>query len=121
MQTGFSAPRRARSLVSLLLALTLLALLSAASCGKDKQKTPIGLIVVYTGPDIYDTVHTFTKDDFSVLASYEDGTDEYVDDYTFEQKGLDAGFYLFDFEYNGYTTEAYVRCHVPIYPSELNP
>ena len=119
MQTRFSSALRAA--VSLLLALTFLVLPFAVSCGKEKPKEPVGLIVVYTGPDVYDTVHTFTKDDFSVLASYEDGTDEYVHDYTFEMTGLDAGFYLFKFAYNGYETEAYVRCHVPIYPSEMNP
>ena len=118
MQSSITSARR---LAALLLALTLLVLPFTASCGKDKGKVPIGLIVVYTGPEIYDTQHVFTSDDFSVLASYEDGTDEYVHDYTFTQDGLNAGYFLFTFSYNGYETEAYVRCNVPIYPSELNP
>ena len=106
---------------ALLLALIFLLLPLTASCGKDKVKEPIGLIVVYTGPEIYDTQHVFTSDDFSVLASYEDGSDEYVHDYTFEVTGLEAGYYVLNFSYNGCETEAYVRCHVPIYPSDLNP
>ena len=107
--------------IFLMLALILMLLPFAVSCGKEKVKEPIGLIVVYTGPDVTDTRHTFTNDDFSVLASYEDGTDEYVHDYTFEVTGLEAGYYVLNFTYNGCETEAYVRCHVPIYPSDLNP
>jgi len=113
--------RRTTRAAALLTALILLLLPVTASCGKEKAKEPIGLVVVYTGPDVTDTRHTFTNDDFSVLASYEDGSDEYVHDYTFEVTGLEAGYYILNFTYNGYETEAYVRCQVPIYPSDLNP
>ena len=113
---------RKRSLRILTAALLiLLSATLAVSCGKDKGKEPIGLIVVYTGPDVYDTQHVFSADEFTVLASYEDGTDEYVHDFEFEQTGLEQGYYIFHVAYNGCETEAYVRCDVPIYPSQLNP
>ncbi|GEM_PF-1296863 len=124
MNTGF--PRRILTRAAALLA-ALLLILAFPSCGKDKEEsahkgeTPIGLIVVYNGPEVTDTRHVFSPDEFSVLASYEDGTDEYIHDYEFEQVGLDRGFYILRVAYNGYETEAYVRCNVAIYPSQLNP
>ena len=106
-------------LLSLLLAFLLLfsACVSLSSCGGDK-KTPIGLVVVYNGPDVTVTDKEFSANEFLVLASYEDGTDEYVTDFEFEKTGLTQGYYIFTFTCRGYETEAYVRCQVPIYPSD---
>lgn len=104
--------------LSLLLALLLFCscCVCLSSC-KDK-KTPIGLVVVYNGPDVTVTDKEFSAGEFLVLASYDDGTDEYVQDFEFEMIGLKQGYYVFTFTCRGYETEAYVRCHVPIYPSE---
>ena len=122
MNAGF--PRHILRRAAAFLA-ALLLLPAFPSCVKDKEnhrgETPIGLIVMYNGPEVTDTRHVFSPDEFSVLASYEDGTDEYVDGFELEQVGLDRGYYILRVSYNGYETEAYVRCHVAIYPSELNP
>ena len=113
------AARFAAGLLILALLLSLPVLFS--SCGKDKKETPLGLVVVYMGEDVYETDHVFSPDDFTVLASYADGRDEYVHDFEFEQTGLEQGFYIFRIAYCGCETEAYVRCSVPVYPSDLNP
>ena len=116
-------PALPRRLLSVLLVLLLSALLgtSFASCGKDDEEVPVGLVVIYLGPDVTTTDHVFTHGDFSVLASYADGHDEYPDDFEFEQTGLEAGYYVFTFKCRGAETEAYVRCNVPVFPSDLNP
>ena len=114
--------RTLRRFSALLLTLAaLLSLLALSSCGKDKKEEPLGLVVVYMGPAVTDTTHVFSADEFSVLASYADGTDEYVSDFEFEQVGLEQGYYIFRVAYNGCETEAYVHCDVPIFPSDINP
>ncbi|MBQ3708533.1 MAG: hypothetical protein II889_11590 [Clostridia bacterium] len=101
--------------LALLLALTLCLCLS--SCHKNPV---IGLVAAYMGEDATTTDYTFTKDDFYVVASYEDGTFEQgVKDYEFEVVGLDEGYYILNFTYKGFTSESYVKCHVAVYPSEM--
>ena len=103
------------ALLSLLLILPLL----LASCGGDKNPI-IGLVASYRGEDVTSTDHEFTKDEFFVVASYDDGTFEQdVKDYEFEVTGLQEGYYNIRFTYKGFTTEAYVRCNVAVYPSQL--
>ena len=113
----------ARPLTAALLALLVLALsvFALASCGKDDEEVPIGLVVTYTGPDVTTTDHVFSHDDFSVIASFADGHDEYPDDFEFEQTGLEAGYYILNFTCRGAETEVYVRCHVPVFPSDMTP
>ena len=103
-------------IISLFAALLLLLPFSLAGC--EKEKVPINLYVVYQGPEVTTTDKVFKAEEFLVLASYEDGTDEYVHDFEFEQKGLKEGFYIFTFSCRGYETEEYVRCHVPVFPSD---
>ena len=108
--------RAARVLwLSVLLVLLLCLCAGLTGCGKKL----IGLVVVYVGEDVTTTDRAFTPDDFTVLASYDDGTDEYVHDYTFEQTDLRAGYYVFMFHYRGYDSEAYVRCNVPIFAEDM--
>ena len=92
-------------------------LLVLASCGKEKEVT-IGLIPVYIGPDVYTTDHEFHIEDFQLIASYADGRDEYPDDFEFEMTGLESGYYCFLFSYGGLETEGFVRCKVPVFPSD---
>lgn len=108
-----------RRLAVLVLAAALLcsSLLLLASCGKDKE-VPLGIIPVYIGPDVYTTDHEFKKEDFQLIASYADGRDEYPEDFEFEMTGLESGYYCFMFYYRGLETEGYVRCNVPVYPSD---
>ena len=117
MRSVFS--RRAAALLSALLA-ALLLLCALPACGKDKE-VPIGLIVAYNGPEVTTTDHVFEKSDFTVIASYEDGHDEYPSDFEFEQVGLDSGYYVLRFSYDGFETESYVRCNVAVYPSDMEP
>ena len=103
-----------------LLCLLVLCLAGLVSCGGGKEV--LGLAAIYQGPEITTTDHEFTKDDFYVVASYTDGSflDPVPDkDYTLEQVGLKDGFYIFHITYGGYTQEAYVKCDVPIFPSDL--
>ena len=102
-------------------------ILCALLCGctgeggnKEDYPVPIGLIVYYMGPDVKTTDHVFSADDFAVIASYEDGTDENVSEgFEFEQLGLKDGYYFFRVAYHGCeTTDVYVRCSVPVYPSD---
>ena len=104
----------------LLLALALVLTLSLfVSCKKKPEpETPIGLIAAYLGPDIYTTDHVFKKSDFQVLASYRDGRDEFVTDYEFEQLPMSQGYYIFRIAYNGFETEAYVKCNAPFFPRD---
>ena len=108
---------RAARVLSVLLSLVLLLGLCAGLTGCKKK--PIGLVVVYVGPDVTTTDRVFTEEDFTVLANYDDGTDEYVHDYTFEQTDLREGYYVFMFHCRGYDSEAYVRCRVPIFASDM--
>lgn len=107
-----------RYIGKILAVVLVLAVLASAlsACGNPV----IGLMAAYTGPDVTTTDHEFTKDEFYVVASYEDGTfEEGVDDYEFEVKGLEEGYYILSFTYKGCTNEAYVKCNVAVYPSDL--
>ena len=102
--------------LSLLLALLLLC--AFCLCLTSCKKKPIGLIVVYMGPDVTVTDKEFSADEFLVMANYDDGTDEYVRDFEFEKTGLQEGYYVLKFSCRGFETEAYVKCNVPVFPSE---
>ena len=97
------------------LALAALSLMLAmVSCGKKV----LALTPAYRGETVTELDHEFKKEDFYVYAVYTDGTDGEVTDFDMEVKGMDAGFYIIEFTYKGFTEESYVKCNLPIYPSD---
>ncbi len=96
--------------------LSLLAtLLVLASCGGPRL---VSVIPVYVGAPVTDTFHEFKKEEFYVLASYEDGTDEQVTDFEFEVEGMDRGYYIIRISYMGQENPCYVSINACIYPSD---
>jgi len=93
----------------------LVALLALASCGGPKL---VSIIPVYVGAPVTDTFHEFKKEDFYVLASYEDGTDEQVTDFTFEVVGMERGYYIIHVAYKDKANPCSVAIHACIYPSD---
>ena len=84
-------------LLPLLLCLAALCSGAFASCGGGKEV--LGIAAIYQGPEITTTDHEFTKDDFTVAASFTDGSflNPVPDkDYTLEQVGLKDGYYIFE-------------------------
>ena len=51
---------------------------TCVSCGVPKL---IGIVPAYMGPDVTDTNHEFSSEDFYVIASYDDGTDKTITDF----------------------------------------
>jgi len=87
-----------------------------ASC--DDGEEVLGILPSYMGPPVTTTDHEFTKDDFYVLANYEN-RDESIDDYEFYIEGMENGYYVIQFTYKDVSNPLYVKCDVPIYPSDL--
>ena len=104
--------------IAVLLCAVLILTLTLAACDKG-GKNVIGIIPAYMGGDITVTDYEFTKDDFFVLANYEDGTDASVTDYTIASVKLDQGYYVIRIEYEGVGNNCYVKCRVPVYPSDF--
>ena len=112
--------RTGKILSRILVPALLLAVLTLFAACTDDSNPIIGLMAAYTGPDVTTTDHEFTKDEFFVVVSYEDGTfDQGIKDYEFEVTGLEQGYYILTFTYKGFVTEAYVKCNVAVYPSDL--
>lgn len=99
--------------VSLALALVSL-ILGLTACGKKV----LSLTPAYRGEEVTELDHEFKKEDFYVYATFTDGTDGEVTDFEMKVKGMDAGYYILEFTYNGFTEEGYVKCNLPIYPSD---
>ena len=99
-------------------AVLLSVLVLLTSCGGPKL---IGIIPAFNGPAIYDTTHEFTKDEFFIYASYDDGTDRRLenDEFEFEVQGLKDGYYLIEITSGDETQMCYVECEVPVYPSDM--
>ena len=98
------------ALVLVLVSLTL----GLAACGKEV----LSLTPAYRGEEVTELDHEFKKEDFYVYATFTDGTDGEVTDFEMKVKGMDAGYYILEFTYNGFTEEGYVKCNLPIYPSD---
>lgn len=90
------------------------ALLALSSCGKEV----LSLTPAYRGEDVTELDHEFKKEDFFVYVTYTDGTEGEVTNFDMEVKGMDAGYYILEFTYDGFTEEGYVKCNLPIYPSD---
>ena len=90
--------------------------LCLASCGDNREV--LGILPSYMGLPITTTDYEFTKDDFYVLANYADG-DESIDDYEFYLQGMENGYFVLHFSYKDVTNLLYVKCEVPIYPSDM--
>ena len=76
--------RNGRIRLAAILLLFLLLSVSLVSCTEDEPtRTCIGIVPAYRGDTITDTHHEFTKDEFSVYATFDDGTDGEVEDYEF--------------------------------------
>lgn len=88
-----------------------------ASCKKDKR-VPIGMLVNYIGEPVVSTDYQFSREEFTVQANFEDGSSEVLTDFDFEVESLEQGYYTLIFSYNGYETSVYIKCEVPIYPSD---
>ena len=95
----------------------LLSLLCLASCGGPEL---LAVYPAYQGQPVTSTHHEFTKKDFIVCASYDDGTDEFVTDFEFEVKGMEAGYYVIDVTYDGMGNPVFVPINVNVYPSDQN-
>lgn len=92
-------------------------LLCCVSCGGGDDA--IGLVPSYRGPVVTTTDYEFTKDDFLVIASYDDGRDVFVSDYEFEVVGLREGYFIIEFTRGELSNPLYVKCEVPVYPSDV--
>ena len=101
-------------LSTLLVLLTLT--LTMVSC--DDGRELLGIVPSYTGAPVTTTTHEFTKTDFVVLANYENG-DEVIDDYEFHVEGMADGYYIIHFTYKDAANPLYVKCEVPVYPSDM--
>lgn len=107
-----------KRIAALLLAVICLAL-TAVSCKKDtKQDGLLGLVATYVGEPVKDTRHEFSKDDFQVIAAYEDGSNKTLTDYDFKIDRLQDGYYLLSFTYGDKTNYCFVPCEVSVYPSD---
>ena len=96
----------------------LAALLLFCACD-DGKKDVLGIVPSYNGAPVTTTDHEFSKDDFIVIASYADGRDDIISDYEFEGVGLKEGYFIIEFTYGKAGNPLYVKCDVPVYPSDL--
>ncbi len=90
--------------------------LCMASC--DDGEEVLGIFPSYMGGPVTTTDHEFTKDDFYVLANYAN-RDEAIDDYEFYIEGMADGYYIIQFTYKDVSNPLYVKCEIPIYPSDM--
>lgn len=93
-----------------------LVLLVLISCGGPEL---LSIIPAYKGEAVTSTHHTFTNDDFYVIASYADGTDEVVSDFEFEVEGMEKGYYVINITYKDMENPVFVPINVQIYPSDF--
>ena len=93
-----------------------LAALMFASCGGPEL---LAIYPVYIGETVTSTHHEFEKEDFYVLASYNDGTDKLVTNFDMEVEGMDAGYYLINIEFEDMDNPVYVPIEAKIYPSDF--
>ena len=105
---------------ALLLLTVLLAALALSSCGGE-DKDILGLIVAYKGGPVTTTDHVFTPDEFYVIATYPNNVDKTLEstDFTVENAGMQQGYYIIKVIYRGFEEETYVKCEIPIYPSDF--
>ncbi len=85
------------------------------SCGGPEL---LGVIPVYNGAPVTDTNHEFNAEDFIVLASYADGTDEQITDFDIEVEGMQEGYYVVNIKYKNQENECYIPLELDIYPSD---
>ena len=108
--------RNAVLALALALLLTLGAVLTA--CGEEKKEV-IGLMVAYMGGPVTTTEHEFTPEEFYVIATYADGSQETLSGgYTVELDHMESGYFVLKVSYMGYEDLAGVKCEIPIYPSD---
>lgn len=93
--------------------------LALGSCEKDTGRKAVSIVPSYSGAPVTVSDREFTKKDFMVIVSYEDGSTEFIDDYDFELVGLDAGYYVLEFTYQDVSNPLYIKCEIPIYPSDF--
>ena len=102
--------------LTLALVLALGAVLTA--CGEEKKEV-IGLMIAYMGPSITTTEHEFTPEEFYVIATYADGSQETLSGgYTVTYDHMEAGYFVLKVSYMGYEDLTGVLCEIPIYPSD---
>ena len=108
-----------KKIIACLLAAVAL-LLALPSCG-GVDKDLLGLVVAYQGPELKTTDHVFSPDEFYVIASYPNNVDKVLEsrDFKVESAGMEQGYYIVKVIYRGFEQLAYVKCGVPVYPSEL--
>lgn len=94
----------------------LMCVVTLASCGGPEL---LSIMPVYVGGTVDSTYYEFSKDDFYVLANYDNGVDEVITDYEFEVKGMENGYYVISFVYKDVDNETYVPIEVDIYPSDF--
>ena len=94
----------------------ILALFTLTSC----RKKVIGIVPAYIGETVTDTHHEFKNEDFYIIASYDDGTDERVTDFEIEYVGMERGYYILNITYKGFSNPCYVHMELNVYPSDMS-
>ena len=85
---------------------------------EEKAKTCIGIVPAYRGGDITDTRHEFTKEEFFVFATFDDGSEGEVEDYELTMDGMKDGYFRLTFTYQGVSNGCLIPCKAPVYPSD---
>lgn len=93
-----------------------LTLLALVSCGGPEL---LSIMPAYKGEPVTSTYHEFTKDDFYVIASYDNGEDKVITDFEFEVQGMENGYYVINITYEDMDNPVYVPINVQIYPSDF--
>ncbi len=94
----------------------ILVVLALSSCGGPEL---LSIMPVYIGDTVTSTHHEFSKEDFYVLALYDDSRDVQVTDFEFEVEGMDAGYYIVNIIYKDKDNSVYVPIETKIYPSDF--
>ncbi len=89
-------------------------MLLLVSCGKEI----VSVVPLYTGEEVTDTHHEFKNEDFYVMITYEDGSQEKAEDFEIEVLGMQDGYYYLQFTVDGFVEETYVPINVKVYPSD---
>ena len=103
-----------------LAAVAVILTLLLASCKDDSEpkKKLLGIQAEFKGDSVDSADYVYTKDDFTVTASYNDYSDVETDDYEFEILGFTEGFCVIYFTKEDESCYCYVKVNMDVYPSD---
>lgn len=107
--------------IVLMLAVLAAAAVIFAGCGGGSDEPMDGLIAIqpiYVGKPVTETNHEFKKSDFKVYAVFTGSQTVTVDDFEFEIKEMNEGYYILTFYYGGQDNELYVPCDINFFPTD---